>query len=495
MGCVFAVAVSTWGASTDLGATTLRIAHNLGQGGRESLDPISPTRFFEANQLLYGALIRPDRTGLPSPELAVAWSASNEFKEWTLTLREGVTFHDGKPFRAEDAAYSLQRILSPKIASPVRSVLAIMDNVAVVDKKTIKITLKAGHADFPLILMDYRVRMVSGHGREDKLDDLNTTGVGTGPFKLVELKAESTTKLVANPDYWEGKPGVGAVEIIAIPDSDARVQALLAGQIDLARGVNARQRQLFAGRPQFTVQVVPTGSWNPLIMRTDKPPFTDKRVRKALRLLADRKAIADTMFGPQGAVIGCDAPVWPGDPYYFDLACQQDIASAKALLAEAGFPNGLELDLYTSDVNSNMVQLAQIYQAQAAKAGVKINLKMAPADGYWKTVWLQQPFVAGNWGQRPADQILNEAFRSGAKWNESYLADSELDALMDKARSEPDLAKRKAVYAQIQKRLYEEGGTFIPFFYNDARAFSSKVSNVEPVYDLFLPWHRITKSE
>lgn len=488
------LAVTGLAGPSTAAAETLRLAHNLGQGGKESLDPISRSRFFIVNQLLYDALIRPDADGRPSPGLAVAWSGSDDLMEWTLTLRDGVRFHDGTVFDSSDAVYSLRRIPSEVIKSPARSVLGIMRTVEAVDARTVRITLASPHADFPLMLMDYVVRMVSSEGRENDIDSLNETGIGTGAYKLVSLDAEGTTVLTANPDHWEGPPGADRVEVIAIPDSEARVQALLAGQIDLVRRINPQQRSLFEGRPGFQVQTFPTGNWNPLIMRTDTPPFDDARVRKALRLLADREAMIRTILGEGGGTVGCDTPVWPGDPYYTDLGCRRNIPAARRLLAEAGYADGLEVDLFTADVTAIMVQVAQIYQSQAADAGVTVNIRMVPSDGYWTTTWMKRPFVAGNWAQRPADQILNEAFRSQATWNETYWNRADFDAALDEARRTPDFAQRKALYAKIQRLLYEEGGAFVPFFHNQVRVFSDKLGNVVPIHDFFVRWHQVTKS-
>ena len=351
------------------------------------------------------------------------------------------------------------------------------------------------NADFPLVLMDYRVRMVSSEGRAGDFDTLNETGIGTGPFQLVSLDAEGTTVLAANPAYWEGPPGVDQVEIIAIPDTEARVQALLAGQIDLVREINPQQIAVFEDRAGFTVQTFPTGNWNPLVMRTDTAPFDDVRVRRALRLLADREAIIQTIFGEGGATVACDTPVWPGDAYYAELDCARDLDEARRLLTEAGYPDGLEVDLYAADVESTMVQLAQVYQAQAAEAGVTVNVRMVPSDGYWSTTWMNRAFVAGNWGQRPADQILNEAFRSGANWNETFWNRPEFDALLDEARRTADFDERAAIYREIQEMLLDEGGAFIPFFHNQVRAFNAALGGLEPVHDFTIRWHTITKSE
>lgn len=481
-------------AAMPAAASTLRIAHNLGYGGRESVDPISPVRFFPTNQMIYDPLVRPDSEGRPSPALAISWESTPDFTVWTFKLREGVRFHDGNPFTAKDVVYSLQRVLSPKLSSPVRSILGFMDKIEAVDDSTVRIALKQAHADFPIVLMDYRVRMVSSTASGADLDSPNETGIGTGPFKLKTLDPDGTTILTANTEHWDGRPGVDDVEIIAIPDTDARNQALLAGQIDLTE-ITGKEAGLFSN-DKFVVQEIPAGGWNPIVMRTDTPPFNDVRVRKALRILADRNALLQTILGEGNGTIACDAPVWPGDPYYSnDLTCPANPDEARELLRAAGFENGLTLDLYTSAVEPTMIPLAEAYQAQAAKVGVTVNIRVAPADGYWTNVWLKpnRPFVVGNWGQRPADQVLNEVFRSGAKWNETAWNRPDFDALLDEARRTPTFEGRKAVYAKAQQLLSDEGGAFIPFFKYETRAYSTSLQNVGAVPDIILQWHKITK--
>src|SRR5579862_2706480 len=182
---LFAVLMAFAGAAV-AEAATLHISTPLGYGGKESPDPISPTRFFELNQLLYDRLVRQGDHGEPTPDLAVSWSASDDAKEWTFKLRQGVKFHDGTPFTAADVVYSLMRIKSQKIASPLRSVLGIIQNAEAIDGSTVKVTLASSDADFPILLMDYRARILSSRGHEGKLDELNETGIGTGPFKLVK---------------------------------------------------------------------------------------------------------------------------------------------------------------------------------------------------------------------------------------------------------------------------------------------------------------------
>lgn len=489
-----AVLLAFAGTATAEEAASLRIAHPLGYGGKESPDPISPTRFFELNELLYDRLLRQGDHGEPTPGLAVSWSGSDDARQWTFKLRQGVTFHDGTAFTAADVVYSLMRIKSEKIASPTRSVLGFIDKVEAIDDSTVKITLANPDADFPFLLMDYRARILPSRGREGKLDELNETGIGTGPFKLVKLDAAGTTVVEAFPGYWEGHPKLDRIEIIAIPSDDAQVQALLAGQIDLLGSVQYAKLPLFKGQG-FVVQSVATGDWSGLVMRNDMPPFDDVRVRRALRLLVDRKAMRQLLAGAEGGTITCDHPIWSGDPYRSEIDCPADPATAKKLLAEAGYPDGLQVDLYTSDVAAPGIQMAEIYQQQAAAIGVKVNIKVVPADGYWTKVWTKVPFCFTDWSQRPADQVLNEVFRSKADWNESGFDHPFFDWLLDAARREMNLDQRKELYTLAQRMLYEEGGTMVPFTKNNFRVTAKQVSGLPPVQDFSIRWNEVAKAE
>ena len=303
---------------------TFRQAHELGFGSSSSLDPIWKGRVFQITEKIMNRLVRPDLAGKPSPDLAVSWKANNDATVWTFKLREGVKFHDGTSFGSEDVLYSINRVLDPEIKSPARSALKMIKKVEAVDASTVKISLSTPFADMPLQLMDYRIRMIP----EGSGDTIAKTGIGTGPFKVEKFDAEGVTKLVANMDYFEGPPGVAKMEIIGIGDGQARVQALLGGQIDFENTVTNLQRPMFKNNPKFNVTAVPTGNWRGLVFRTDKKPFTDVRVRQAVRMAADREALVQLVMGG-GGVIACDTPVKPDDQYRADIKCPQDINGAK----------------------------------------------------------------------------------------------------------------------------------------------------------------------
>ena len=228
---------------------TFRQSHNLGFGaGMQDLDPASEGRFWQVSEKTMSRLVRPGESGEPEPNLATEWSANDTATEWIFKLREGVKFHDGSDFDAADVLYTLEHVRDPEFDSPAASVIGMVDTIEAVDRLTVKMTLEAPYADLALQLMDYRMRMIP----EGSADSIGTTGIGTGPFILVTLDPEGTTSLKANPDYWEGPPGVETIEIIGIADAQARVQAMLAGQIDMLGfgDLSGQQLLLFKDNPK-----------------------------------------------------------------------------------------------------------------------------------------------------------------------------------------------------------------------------------------------------
>ena len=486
--CSAAVAVLTT-ASVAMAepSGTFRQAHEYGFGALSSLDPISQGRVFQITEKIMNRLVRPGLDGRPSPDLAVSWNASEDATEWTFNLREGVIFHDGTTFAAEDVLYSLGRVLDPESDSPARSAVKMIDRVEALDPMTVKITLNTPFADMPLQLMDYRLRMIA----EGSGEHIATSGVGTGPFRVETFDAEGTTVLVANMDYWEGPPGVARMEVIAIPDGQARLQALLGGQLDMERGITAQQRVMLEGSDKFRVQAIPTGNWRGIVFRTDVAPFDDKRVRQAVRLAADRKAMIDLVEGGLG-VIACDTPVEPNDQYRADIECPQDIEKAMALLAEAGHADGIDIEVKVSTLEATWPIIAEVYQAQAAVAGIRVKITQVPTDGYWSDVWMKEAVSMTRWNERPADQALHEIYLSGAKWNETFFNEPEFDALLAAARRESDFDKRKALYVKAQEFLFEHGGTLAPYHVTRVVGVSSRVHNLDEVKNDAVRWHLIT---
>lgn len=467
---------------------TLRQAHEVGFGNASDVDPISKSRVFAITEKIMNRLVRPGLDGKPAPDLALSWSSNPGATEWTFKLREGVTFHNGKPFTSADVVYSLKRVQDPKLDSPARATIKMIDKIEAVDAKTVKMTLGAPYADLPLVLTDYRLMMIP----EGSGDTIKTTGIGTGPFKLEKLDPQGTSTLVANMNYFDGPPGVAKVEIIGIPDAQARFQALMGKQIDmLPNSVTPQQKTLLERAGGFIFQQVPTGNWRGIVLRTDTKPWDDVRVRRAVRLAVDRKALIDLAAGGLG-VLSCDTPVGPTDQYRWNGTCNQDIPKAKALLAEAGYPNGIDMEIPVSTVESVWPAMAEVFQQQVAAAGIRVKIVQVPTDGYFNEVWMKKPVSMTRWNQRPADAALNEIYRSGATWNESFYKDAKFDAMLDDARKELNFEKRRTKYQQAQEHLYENSGTLVGFSAILTVATTARVKNLDAVENFTIRWNRIT---
>ncbi|MGB1252460.1 MAG: ABC transporter substrate-binding protein [Candidatus Promineifilaceae bacterium] len=458
---------------------TLRIAHDLAWGGTENMDPVDTGRLMPAITQVYDALVIQGADGSPSPSLAASWSSNDSADVWTFDLRQGVTFHDGSDLTSADVAYSVEWWQGE--TSTISPVVEIIESIETPDDHTVVLNLAQPHADFPLLVMDYRARIIP----VDSGDTIKDTGIGSGAYMLEKLDVEGTTILVANDSYWGGPPGVGRIEIIGIADSEAQLQAFLAGQLDWM-DMTLAQSELADAQGGFNVISYPTGSWTGLIMRTDIAPFDNVALRRAMRVVADRQAMVDIALSGAG-IVACDTPVKPDDQYRFDTDCSPNPELATELLAEAGY-DGETITLHISDVCSDWTPLAELYQQQLGEIGVDLDIKVVPSDGYWTDAWMVEPFSATCWGERQADQILNEAYRSGGPWNETYWNRDDYDAMLDAARQELDFDARKAHYVAAQELLWEEGGALIPYHGANFRATTPCVIDVPAAYFFAVNW-------
>jgi peptide/nickel transport system substrate-binding protein len=461
---------------------------NIGSTGSETMDPYDGNRFWPTINLVFDRLIGVDKDFQPIPELATEWVPNDDLTQWTLTLREGVKFHDGSDFDSADVVYSIKRMIDPEFDSPILAILGIITDVAAIDPLTVKLTLAIGEADLPVLLADYRVLMTP----EGSADSIGTVPIGTGPFKMQTLDPEGVTVLVANADYFLGAPKLSRIEMPNIADAEAAKQALMGGQVDLLLTIDAKGARLFDDPKKFTVQYISSGDWNAIDFSIDKKPFDDPRVRKALRIAVDRQALTDIVLGPNGGKPSCDTPVWSGDPYRLDGKCAQDIEGAKKLLAEAGYPNGIDIEIFTSDLEEHMVELVEAYQEQVKAAGIRVKLTMADASGYWDDVWMKEPAFVTSWGQRPAVQVLNEVFRSTAAWNETAMKDPAFDKMLDDARSTLNRDDRIEKYKAIQQYLFENSGAFIPYHKTFVRSMSTRVKGIDPIVIDAVRWEKIS---
>jgi peptide/nickel transport system substrate-binding protein len=453
----------------------------LGLAGGSTTDTLDFTLTTDSvgvavNFALYSGLVENGPDNKVIPELAESYEAKPGAAVWILNLRKGVTFSNGKEFTADDAVYSLNMHRGAGNKSGAAGSMKEVSDVKKLDTHQIQITLAAGDADLPATLTDYHIMMVP-----DGFKDF-AHPIGTGAFTLASFDPGVRIAFKHNANYWKPNRGhLDAVEITVINDSAARLSALLSGQVDAINRVDPKTVALIKKKPKLAIVRAPGGWFADMPMMLDRKPYDNPDLRKAMKLAIDREAVLKTLFSGYGT-LGNDHPIPAGDPFHNGELKQAkyDPDHAKALFKKAGVSD--KIVLQASDAAfSGAVDMATLFQANAAKAGIPMDVKKEPADGFWDNVWLKGSFVTSYWGGRPAaTQMLAVAFASDAVWNETHWKVPGFDALLSTARAELDETKRRAAIYEMQAMLHNDGGMIVPAFRDWLDAHSQKVGGHTP---------------
>jgi peptide/nickel transport system substrate-binding protein len=423
---------------------------------------------------IFDNLVRIDEKLQPQPQLATRWTADDQGKTWTFYLRPGVKFHHGKPLTAQDVVFTVERILDPKTASPGRSVLGTIEKMEAVDAGTVRFRLSAPYADLPLNLGATFGRILPS----DRADKIATEPSGTGPFRLAEYRPGDRTRMVKNPDYWDtGKPYLDELWQVNLPQAAAQIASLAGGDVQMIFEVAVPFIPSLQRNAGVSVVEVKSPSFQPVTMASNQKPFDDNRVRLAMKHAVDREGIIKAVWQGHG-VVGEDHPVPTVNPYYAPTTPKHayDPAKAKQLLAEAGHPNGVSVELWTSNERVGLQELAVAVQQMAAPAGITLEVKTVPWSVFNSTVYKKKSLYVNNWfGRGTIDETLYAYFRTGGGWNEGDFSKPELDRILDEGRSTVDVEKRKKVYAQAQQFIHDEGHMVVPYHMNYVTAMRSNV--------------------
>ena len=434
---------------------------------------LSPLQFrvgpeYLLGELLYSALTRlgPEMQALP--DLATSWSANAGLTEWTFNLRRGVVFHDGSPLTARDVAASFGAMLDPATGSPARSNIGPVDAVAALDDHTVAVRLKGAYADLPVAMAYTNAKIVPEAVVKSGLARLDREAVGTGPFRLVSYEPSRLCVVERNPAYYDpARPLLDRVELVLFPDANARTAAQLAGDTDLLLFGQPTEYERLNGAAGQVALRTPSGQFLDIILGCKDKPFDDVRVREALALTLDRDALVELVAEGLGSP-GADTP--SNAAYLFDAGLpprKPDIARARALLAEAGYPRGVTATLVASDRPNTRAQLAVAIRAMAKPAGFTINVQTMPHATFLDQVWRKGPFYIGLYNQQPTmDGIMSLLFTSNAAWNETNWNDPEFDRLVEEARRTGDEAARRTLYARAQQRMHDQVPALVPVFFD-----------------------------
>ena len=421
-------------------------------------------------------------------ELAESWEASADAKTWTFNLRQGVTFHNGKAFGADDVIESLNMHVAEGASSAAQPIVAAISEMNKITDHQIQFVLEAGNADFPYLLSDYHICMFPA----GQIQEAIAQGIGTGLYQVQSF--EPGVRMVATrvPDHYKGD-GVGffdEVEYIAINDTTARMNALITGQVDTINRIDFKTENLLSANPSLRIQEVTGNQHYTFPMLTDVAPFNDVNVRKALKFGINREEMVEKILFGHGQV-GNDTPIGPANPYFFENIdpLEYDPDQARFYLQQAGL-DSLDIDLSASNAAfEGAVDAAQLFQASASAAGININVIQEPADGYWSNVWLKKPFCACYWsGRATEDWMFSTSYEAGVPWNDSQWDEDDsarFQELLLLARAELDSDKRREMYHEMQQILRDEGGVLVPMFANYVQAVNNRIASPDVVGNLW----------
>ncbi len=441
---------------------SLRVAFTNTPG---QFDPARMTTI-EAYQVafaIYDALVWIDYTLTPQPLLALTWQPAPDRLSWTFELQQGVKFHNGAALTAQDVVYTFSRLLDPSFNSSFREILDFVQSVEAEGDYTVHFQLSTPNAELPFLLGSPQTGIVPNRTSNA---DLAARPMGSGPFQFVEFVPGEQLTLARYGDYWAAEDiKVQELHYVYLSSFAAQVATLVTGEIDLVPDIDLADLPTLADHPEIVLVEVPSGRYQTIVMQTTEPPFTDVRVRQALKYCVDRPALQQIVLQGRGQ-LGNDHPIAPVGPFWVDLPLHsRNLDKARQLLADAGYAKGLQLALITSSSRPGMIELATAFSAMARPAGVEIEVIRVPADIYWTDYSGKVPFHIGNWNFRPSiDETLMLAYHSHSQQNESKWSSPELDVLIETARSEADFDKRKALYKEAQALIMEEGAVVIPYF-------------------------------
>ncbi|MEM7123129.1 MAG: ABC transporter substrate-binding protein [Pseudomonadota bacterium] len=467
----------------------MRVASDSSHAG-DTLDPAKITSGTDIMRsgLLYNRLI----DFLPGQglvgNLATGWEPNGDATQWTIELLDGVEFHNGKTMGAADVAYSFNRHLDPEVGSPANAYLGDVDTIVADGDRHVVFNMKQPNADIPYLLTEYHFT-VQPEG-QDAAAYAAGEAVGTGPWKVQEFDPGIVAVFERFPNYHRsGLPYIDTIETFGIPDNASRVNALLAGEVEIMTDLDASLIGTVEAAGNAHVLNQPGGAHATFPMRFDTAPYSDNNVRLAIKHAIHRDRMLELAWGGFGTV-GRDHPIPQFDPFFAaDVeALPHDPDKVAYYLKQAGMENAT-FEVSASDGTFGGSNASVVMAELMNESGLNVRVQKVPSDGFWSAVWRVVPWCASNWYGRPtADLMLSVAYLSDVPWNESYWSNERFDKLVLQGRQETDDATRKEIYRDIQVIMRDEGSTLTPVFTNWLDAYSDKVKNLKGHPHGFAGW-------
>lgn len=461
----FAAAASSATAATE--RPVLRVSS--GAADNATFDPHRATSTHDkgvVSQMFNGLLRFPPGSADPTKleaDLAESWQASDDSRVWTFKLRKGVQFHGGYgEMTADDVVYSLERAADPKRSS-FASTFNGVEKFEAVDPHTVRITLKYPDAAFPGRVSNYHGGNIVSKKAATELDTkFGARPIGTGPFAFGEHVTQQYVKLVANDQYFRGKPQVGGLMYRMIPSDSARELAFTSGEVDVMQGKREQRWVENARKRQHNVDIFEPAEFRILHLNRNIKPLDDIKVRQAIAAAVNVDQILKYVGADVGSK-GCS--VVPEGYLGHDCSAgsfQYDVEKAKRLLAEAGHPNGITLTSIVSNISAQL-PIMEIVQAQLAEANIKLNMEVVDHATYQARSRQDQSAIVFYGAARfpNADAYLSEFFDSAAAIGSptamsNFSHCSVADESIRGARIEPDPARQLELWKDAQRKIHED---------------------------------------
>lgn len=442
-------------------------------------------------------LTRTGHDNITRPYLLESWEASEDLKTWTLKLRKDVKWHNGRAFTADDVIWNLQHVLDPATGSSVLGLMkgymledydtgkkdkdgkAVMstrlwaDNaIEKIDDHTVRLNAQAAQLAVPEHLFHYPLPILD----PAEGGNFGVGSNGTGPFEFVEQVVGTKAVFKARKDYWGEGPYVDQLVYHDMGDDpSASISALASKQIHGIDAAGATQIPVLKTLAHLKLYQTATAETGVVRGKYSVKPFNDPKVRKALKLAIDSAKIMKLTLGGLGAPAD-HTHVSPIHPEYHGVAgVKRDVAAAKALLAEAGHPDGIDLEVNISNDPDWMPNAMQAMVEQWKEAGIRVKINKMPGSQFWD-IWDKVPFGFTIWYHRPLGvMVLGLGYRTGVPWNESEFANKEFDQLLTKAEGTLDVDARRELMGKLESIMYEDGPITQPFWKAVVAFYDKKV--------------------
>ena len=466
----------------------------------QTLDPqfITDVQTFRAVGTMYEALTKQDENGKTGPGLALSWTLSPDKRTWTFKLRPGVTFHDGTPFNAQAVKFTYDRILNPATGSPRRSTLEMVESTAVVDDFTFRLTTKQPFAPLLAQLSAYNVYILSPTHVTKEGANFSKTASGTGPFRLQSWQPGEKLTVVRNDRYWGEKTRLDAVAFTVVPEDSARTLLLLSGQADVISEVPNVMVKRFQALDAVRMVRKPGYRTIYIGLNLSVPPFNDIRVRQAIGYAINKPALLQGVLSGIGTLGGSlESSVIDGTakelpPYPYDLA------KAKKLMADAGFPNGFATEFLVPTGRYNMDrQLGEAVQGQLAAIGIEAKIQAPEFGAYLAALNKGKvPMFLSGKGSPTGDMDFTQALlmSSTGKMNYFSLKNADVDRLIAQQRVTTEPQERHRLLSELQGIVYREEPLITLYYEDQLWATRANVHDMQVYVNEFVDFSRAWKS-